>query len=219
MFSQKLVLRLLAMVMLVAFLAGCNASPTATVAPTTAPATAAPTVDQQPTFNAIKTQAVQTVVANMTQNAPTAAPATATNTAQPTATPLPTNPPATSTPTFIPWTLTPTPGPYSCSITSTSPASTTSYATNADIDGVWVVKNNGTQTWLSGETDVRYSSGTKLQKNGDILDLKNNVAPGESYTVGIDMRTPTSAGTYTTSWIIITGKTTICTLNLTVKVQ
>jgi hypothetical protein len=221
--SPKWVLRLLAVFTLVAILTGCASNTT----PTAAPTVAAPTVNPQPTFNAISTQAAQTVVANLTQNAPkaTATIAATATSAAPTATLAPTNPPATlapaatQTPTFIPWTLTPTAGAYACSVTSVTPKATDSFTTSANIDGVWVVKNTGTSKWLSAETDARYVSGTKLQKSGDIVDLTTNVAPGESYTVGLDMVTPSSTGTYTMSWALITGKVTICTLNMTVVVK
>jgi hypothetical protein len=220
--SPKLVLRLLAAITLVAILAGCSNAPTAT----TAAPTTAPTNNQQnlqPTFNAIATQAAQTVIANLTQNAPTATPVTPTNTALPSATPAPSNtplPPATQTATFVPWTLTPTPAAYACSITSVSPSANSQYTSGANFDGIWVVKNTGTQKWLSAETDARWSSGEKLQKSGDIQDLKNDVAPNESYTVSMDMvAKPTSVGTYTTTWVLITGKITICTLNITIVVK
>jgi hypothetical protein len=223
--SPKLVLRLLAAITLVAILAGCSNTPTATtVAPTTAP-TSNNQQNLQPTFNAISTQAAQTVIANLTQNAPTATPVTPTNTALPSATPVPSNtplPPAKATATFAPWTLTPTPAAYACSITSVAPVANTQLTTGANFDGIWVVKNTGTQKWLGAETDVRFSSGTNFQKGGLTgLDLKNDVAPNESYTAGMDMVVPstTGAGTYTSSWILITGKITICTLSITVVVK
>ena len=104
-------------------------------------------------------------------------------------------------------------------VTSVVPHATDSFTTNANIDGVWVIKNTGTQKWLGAETDARWSSGTKFQKNGDVVDLTADVAPNASYTVGVDMVTPGSAGTYTATWIIITGKVTICTLNITILVK
>ena len=81
---KQMVWRLLTVLVLAGLLVGCS-SPTATAAPTAAPTTAptaapttvptaAATVDLQPTFNAIKTQAAVTIIANLTQNAPSATP-------------------------------------------------------------------------------------------------------------------------------------------------
>jgi hypothetical protein len=203
-------------------LVGCS-SPTPTLAPTVV----APTVDLQPTLAAVQTQAVQTVVANLTKNAPTAVPATATlavtATTAPTATQAVTNTPvpptAAPTATYVPWTLTPTVAPYSCTLIDVLPKVSTTYAVNTNFDAQWIVKNNGTAKWLAAETDVRYSAGTKMQKLGDIQDLKNDVAPGENYTILMDMVTPATVGTYTDTFVLITGKITICTVSVTVTVK
>ena len=216
--AKQIVWRILAVIVLVGLIAGCS-SPTATV---TVPPTAAATVDLQPTFNAIKTQSAVTVIANLTKNAPTTAPATPTQTPLPTATFTPTRaplPPATATATFIPWTLTPTQMAYNCIVTDYSPKSTNSVSPSGNFDATWVVKNAGSQKWLGPETDIRYVDGTKMQKSGDILDFSKDVAPTESYTVGIDMVAPSSVGTYTAHWHIITGKNIICVLTLSVVVK
>lgn len=217
--SHSFVLRLLALTISTAILVGC-ASPTA-IAPT-----AAPTVDLQPTLNSVKTQAVQTAIVDLTKNAPTATPVTPTSTAtsQPTATNTPaftaTPVPPTKAPTatFAPWTATPTVGPRTCSVTSVTPKSTDKINVSTDFDATWVIKNIGTQTIVKSETDIKYVSGTKLQKSGDLLDMSTNVAPGDNYTIVVKMASPVDAGTYSTVWAVVLGKDTLCTLNLTVTV-
>jgi hypothetical protein len=217
--SQNLAVRFLAVVLVTALaagLAGCT-TPTATVVPT---------VDTQPTLIAVRTEAAKTVIADATKNAPpTATPVTPTSTPAATSTPLPTatlavtNTPVPSpTATFIPWTLTPTLAPYNCVVTESSPALNANYTAGANFDAKWVVKNTGTQTWLAKETDLRYSTGTKMQKTVDGLDMTTNVAPNESYTFLVDMVAPATAGTYEASWIVITGKNTICTLRVKIVV-
>lgn len=226
---KQMVWRLLVVLTLAGLLAGCS-SPTATVAPTVAPtaaATAAATVDLQPTFNAIKTQSAATIIANLTQNAPSATsvtPATATKPPLPTATPAPSSTPlpratATATAVLIPWTLVPTQAAYSCIVTDYSPKTTVSYPPSSNFDVQWVVKNTGTQRWLASETDFRYVDGEKMQKKGDIVDLKTDVAPNESYTVGIDMVAPTATGTYRITWQLTYGKVSICSMNLSVVIK
>jgi hypothetical protein len=208
----------MAVIVLAASLAACSA-PTATVAPT---------VDLQPTLNAVQTQAAQTVIANVTKNAPpTATPVTPTNTPAATSTPVPTATLAstntlvpTATITYAPWTLTPSPAPYSCAITSASPAAGASISVGGSYDGNWVIKNTGTQTWLHKETDIRFLSGTNMQKAAlTAIDMTADVTPGSSYTVLIDMLAPATASTYSATWVVITGKNTICTLTYTMIVK
>ena len=230
----QMIRRLLLVLTLAGLLAGCG-SPTATVAPTAAPTqaattvapTAAATVDLQPTFNAIKTQSAATVVAALTQNAPSATPvppATATQPPLPTATPAPSNTPlplatATAKAVLTAWTLVPTQAAYSCVVTGYSPKTSVSYPPSSNFDVQWVVKNTGTNRWLASETDFRYVDGVKMQKTGDVMDLKTDVAPNASYTLGIDMVAPTSAGTYRITWQLTYGNISICTLALDVVIK
>jgi hypothetical protein len=214
---KHMIQKTLVVLAIAAILTGCN-SPTPTP-------TAMPTVDQQPTFDALRTQAVQTAVVDMTRNAPTATPVTPTATEQPTATPAPTNTPqptAVPTATYIPWTSTPiytaTPVENACSITEVTPASSTILAKRADFDGKWIVKNIGSRTWESESVDIVYKSGTKLQKLYDAEDLQTNVPYGSSLTVIVDMTAPADAGKYSTTWAIVRGSVTICTLDLTITV-
>jgi len=216
---KQLIQKTLVVMVMAAILAGCN---TPTPTPT---ATAMPTVDQKPTLNALSTQVAQTVVADLTKNAPTATPVTPTATEQPTQTPAPTNTPqptALPTATYIKWTSTPiytnTPVANACSITEVTPLSTTTLAKKADFDGKWIVKNIGSRTWESESVDIVYKSGTKLQKLYDAEDLKVNVPYGSSLTVIVDMTAPADAGTYTTTWAIVRGSVTICTLDLKITV-
>jgi hypothetical protein len=245
---QKIILRLAAVISIVAMLTGCS---TATTAPTTVPnpqatsgqvsATATvPTVDQQATLNAVGTQVAGTLIAGLTQNAPTetpvpptATPVPATNTPQFTATPSLTNTPlATNTPvpptkaptaTFIPWTATPsrtaTLSTYNCSITSVSPAATATQKVGSDFDGNWVVKNTGSLAWVHTDVDIKYLSGTKFQPASEsLMDMKTDVASGASFTVIVDMVAPADPGTYYASWGLVQGGLVICNMNLTVVV-
>ena len=222
--SKPLAQRIFVSIVLAVLLASC--------AGTRVP-TAAPTIDQQPTFNAIQTQAVQTAVAAMTQNAPTAAPLVLTSTsapatAAPTETQAPTNTPlpptAVPTATAVPKTATPmvlitsTLSTYNCTITDVSPKPTDKIRPGGDFDGRWVVKNTGSQTWGQHEVDFRYSSGTKFQTHGDAFDLTADVTHDNSYTVIVDMLAPKDPGTYYATWQLVYGNQPICSLGLTVRV-
>jgi hypothetical protein len=219
MYSKPMVWKILSGLVLIAVLAGCGAAPTAT-----ATSTPAPTIDTKPTFDVVSTQAAQTVIANLTLTAPTATPVTPTSTPTMTNTPAPTGTPTltpTETRVFIPWTKTPTPtqAAYSCVVTEVLPSSSDAQKVDENFDGVWTVKNTGTQTWASGNTDIRYISGTRFQKNTDTVDLNQDVAPNGTYKVTIDMIAPGSDGTYNTSWGIYLEDGSVCTLNLTINVS
>lgn len=199
--------------------------------------TVAPTIDPRETFAAIQTESAQTVVADLTRNAPLVEPpqaATATlamvtaTTAPPTdtatVTPVPSFTPITptATNTRIPATLPPlatnTPVNSGCKITEQSPSFGDDFPKDADFDGRWVVKNTGKDTWAASAVDIKYISGTKFQTSVDIIDLPADVPVDGSYTVIVDMRAPGTAGRYNTSWALVQGGTTLCYLSLTINI-
>ena len=222
MFGKHLAYKALAVLAIASILSGCGG----VVAPEEVP-----TVDSQATFAVIQTQAVQTVVAGLTLNAPTATPVTPTNTPAPTDTPaptatatlaLPTNTPVPPTATFIPWTLTPSNTPtssYKCTISEQSPAYGATFKPKDSFDGRWVVKNTSSDTWAAANTDIAYVSGTKFQENTDVVDLSADVAKDGSTTIIVDMVAPKDNGTYSTAWAVRSGSTTVCMLYLTIKVE
>lgn len=219
-------------VILTAVLMGCTTQ-TVTVIPTTPPQA---TIDPKPTFNAIQTQAAQTVIANLTKNAPSATPVKPTNTVAPSATSAPTNTPTvaptatlaatvapTSTPTLAVklWTLTPTLSTYNCANLSQAPLKTDVMAPYADFDGVWVVQNTGSEIWNNTDLVILYLSGARLQKRADVnnVPFTVSVSHGEQYTVRVDMKAPAVPGVYNTLWAITKGSRAICNLSLTITVK
>ena len=199
-------------------LTACSPAPTA--APT---ATPIPTIDPRPTFNAIATQAVQTMIANLTMSAPTVTPVPPTATPTNTATPAPSatvGPTETPTHVFIAWTKTPTtvPPEYTCSITAVTPKSSDKITVNEAFDASWSIKNTGKQTWYKDNSDVKFLDGTKLQKGGNMVDLKSDVAPNGTTTVVIDMVAPSGDGTFTTTWGLYMSADSVCNLTLTINV-
>jgi len=230
----------MAVVVMTAFLMGCTTQ-TVTVIPTTPPQA---TSDPQPTFNAVQTQAAQTVIANLTKNAPTATPVKLTNTVAPSATSAPTSTPtsaptstptvaltatlaATVAPTLTPTqavklsTLTPTLSTYNCANLSQAPLNTDVMPPYADFDGVWVVQNTGSQLWTNADLDILYLSGTRLQKRADVNEVPFtvSVSHNEQYTVRVDMKAPAVPGVYNTMWAIMKGSRAICNLGLTITVK
>jgi hypothetical protein len=182
------------------------------------------------TVVAVKTEAAESVIMELTANAPLATPTSMpspTETALPPTeepTPLPPLPTATFVPvlptaTFIPLpTFTPTPAAYSCTIVSQSPASGASLKVREDFDLAVKLKNTGTKDWELQIADFFYVSGTKFQTRFDVIDLPEAVLPGKEITLIIDMLTPDTAGTYTAVWAVGEGSTRYCTINMSIKV-
>jgi hypothetical protein len=191
-----------------------------------------PTPDQQAveqTVQVVKTQAAETVIAELTVNAPlpteTVPPSPTSPPPTDDPTPLPPLPTATTAPvilptaTFVPLpTQTATPSALACSVISQSPASGATIKVKDDFDLVVKVKNTGTKDWDQHVVDFFYLSGTKLQKFVDIIDMPEPVLSGKEITLIIDMMAPDKEGTYTASWAVGEGATRYCTVNINLKV-
>ena len=229
--SKPMGLKILSMIVILSvFMAGCS-TVTPTAAPTSVPPTPAPTIDLAPTLSLLKTQAVQTFAANLTQSAP---PATL---VPPPATPAPTNPPVAPTPaptntaaapvvlptsTKAPVLFTPQPSPtlstYNCNVFFVSPKPSDTILYNINFVGTWRVENTGTQEWPGTETYIKYVFGTKFQTGADSYNIERSVGATGTYTVNINMHTPKLAGPYYAQWVIQVGSIVACTLNLTLHV-
>jgi hypothetical protein len=196
---------------------------------------AVPTQDVAQTLDAARTQAAQTVLAEIASR-PSETPLPATATLAPTATELPsatlaptlppTNtlpppPPATATlrpatPTITP---TSTPSDYNCTITFSSPATGAQFAKRDEFDAKWTIKNTGTQTWKAADMDFKYLSGDKIHKYNDVYDLSKDVATGESIDYIVDMVAPDSTGAFRETWGLVMNTRTVCGLNVSVVVK
>jgi hypothetical protein len=193
----------------------------------------APTQDISQTLAAARTEAAQTVAAELASQPTATAPTIATATLAPTATELPA---ATQAPSFTPAdTLAPTPAAtntrapvsnataipadYQCSVSDVSPAFLAEFAPRGEMDGKWTVKNTGKQSWGSVDVDVAHISGTNMAQYDDTYNLSKSVAPGESITIVVDLLAPADTGTFKTTWGLVRGTSTFCTLNLTIVVK
>lgn len=63
----------------------------------------------------------------------------------------------------------------------------------------WRLENNGTCAWTT-DYSVSFLSGDPL--SGEVVDISEQVQPGETYDLSIDMKAPFEAGTYTGTWTI-----------------
>lgn len=195
---------------------------------------AVPTVDPialQATVDAAVANAMQTEAFKLTSTA-AAMPTntfTFTPTSEPKATSTPTKAPTatakvlapTATKTRIPSTQKPsataTSAAYGCTLISTTPASATKININTDFDAVWNVKNTGTKAWEVGYVDLVYLSDTKMQTMGDVYDVKTAVAPGGELALTVDMKTPSTAGKYTVTFVLKMEGSVMCTLPVKIE--
>jgi hypothetical protein len=67
-------------------------------------------------------------------------------------------------------------------------------------DAVWTLKNVGKKSWTN-DYYLQYFNGTELHYNGSKRFVSGEVAPGEQTSFTVDMKAPSSPGTYTTSWV------------------
>lgn len=218
-------------------LVGCNMP-----AASQATATADPAI-MAATISAAQTEAVQTVYAQLTQSAaltpsvtptvpstatplPTIAPLPAIATQQPQApaAPAASNPPSGGNvpvqpaPTAAP-TITSTPSAYQCSITSLSPSAGATYDEGEDFDLNVTIKNTGTETWSGDNMDFDYISGAEFQEDADAVDMPNDVKPGDSVDLTVDMAASEDPGDYTAVWGLVYSGTAFCNVTLSITIE
>jgi hypothetical protein len=107
---------------------------------------------------------------------------------------------------------------FACQVSKVSPANGTSFDPRDDFDAFWTVKNIGQKNWDRNNIDYAYSSGAKIHKVSG-YDMSTDVKVGETINLGVDMRAPKDAGTYTTTWTMRNGNNNFCTLTLTIVVR
>jgi hypothetical protein len=88
-----------------------------------------------------------------------------------------------------------------------------------EFDAVWVIKNTSYYSWAASAVDYQYESGAALQKYYALYDLTKTVAPDHQVTIRVDMVAPKYAGSYTTTWSLRQGSTTLCRMPITITVK
>lgn len=183
------------------------------------------------TPNLIMTGLVQTLTAAPTFTSTASKTPTITRTPFPSITPIPSFSPipsltAVPSPAAIgsgtPTTPEATPaGDYACEITSKSPDNWKVFPPRHDFDGNWKIKNTGSKFWRAGgAVVVTYIDGAKLQKNKSMksFNLSNDVKPGDSMTVIIDMVAPSIEGAYTSNWGLMINSTKVVFCKLITRI-
>jgi hypothetical protein len=114
----------------------------------------------------------------------------------------------TSTPTVAPT--------YACKVTLVSP--TAAVKKGEDFDAAWELKNTSSVNWEMNGVDLKFVSGANLHEKS-IYDMKKTVKPGETIKVIVDMRAPSSTGTYKESWALVQSGKTLCAMDVSMTVK
>ncbi len=177
-----------------------------------------------PNAEAVYTQAAATVQAGLTQTAALLPTNTATSTPLPTNTVVPTQavtPTSAVSPTN---TLAPTsPRPSTADKAawiSQNPADGTVVTPGQNFPMTWTVKNMGTTTWNTNYQLRYYLSEAVLRFGAADIKFPKEVKPGESVDLIVNMKAPSSAGDYTTIWVLTNDQgINFYTITLTIKVS
>ena len=229
MFRLTKIMQIVSAMLLLNLLAACSlVTNTPAAVPTQDPAIV------ETSLAVAKTQAVETVIAKLTNEAPVA-----TNTSAPTETSAPTNtlaptsteiPTATMAPTFTPTatkviivntstpTATSTPKTITCTLTESAPANGADFKPNAPFDAAWTIKNSGSTTWASTDVDIRYLNGQKMHEGADLRDLGADVAVNGTFKLIFDMVAPAVTGRYTETWVLTQSGVNLCVMTVTIDV-
>jgi hypothetical protein len=152
---------------------------------------------------------------------------TPTNTPTPTRTPAPPTETPTPTVTFIfvfktPTTYYPprtatTETDFACQFVSQKPSNGTTYKPLTDFDWKWKITNTGYKEWDSGSIDYVYVRGDKFSKENG-YDFPEDVKPGKSVELVVDMTAPKTQDSYTTTWALRVNKSYFCYVSLNIVV-
>lgn len=169
--------------------------------------TSAPTTD----LNSLRTEVAATVFAQVTQDLALTPSATVPPT--PTATL-----PPTSTPTLAPTTLPTEATGATATLTSSTPvidtankaewvsqsvADNTTFAPGETFSMTWRIKNVGTTTWTA-QYMLRFYSGDAFGVPKEVP-LNREVLPGDIVDITLQMKAPTTPGTYSSVWVMATS--------------
>jgi hypothetical protein len=164
---------------------------------------AAPTPTVDP--NLLYTSAAQTVIAQLTQNAPppTATPApTNTKAALPTLAAMPTLAPLTTLAPLKTATLALGPTDDKCQYITQTPADYTNVKAGSTFNITWRIKNTGTTTWGTGYVYRFYAAVNKLKLSANGYDLTSTVLPNGEIELKATATASSTVGQYDANWVL-----------------
>lgn len=106
-----------------------------------------------------------------------------------------------------------------CTIVYQNPPDDSVMTGGDDFDMRWTIKNTSSDSWRADSVDLRFMSGTDMHFGDDVRDISYDVSSGGSIDILIDMEAPSTRGTYTSNWALMSGSKTACRFYVTIKVQ
>jgi hypothetical protein len=108
---------------------------------------------------------------------------------------------------------------YGCDVNSKSPKDFTEYPPEFEFDASWVVENTGVNTWETDTHDFQFIEGDKLHKYNDIIDIHEDVEPGEATEFSLDLIAPLEKGKYSAIWgVVDSSDRIVCTVAVFINV-
>ncbi len=104
---------------------------------------------------------------------------------------------------------------YNAALVSASVADGTKLDPNESFTLTWVIKNTGSCEW-NGNFKINFISGDML--GSDTTKIRQNVSPGSSAEISLDMVAPGSSGSVTSSWQLATDDGTLFGPTFVIKI-
>ncbi len=124
--------------------------------------------------------------------------------------------PLSPEPTYTPWAVN---SEYDCQAELISPDPVEPLSPDSLFETHWQLTNTGTRPWDHNSIDFIYMDGARLHTGGDIIDLTENINPGETYHLYIPMQSPPQTGYFQAAWVLKRGNLYFCSLNLSLQVK
>jgi uncharacterized protein YraI len=109
-----------------------------------------------------------------------------------------------------------------CSVVSQTPSDGSVFAPGASFDTTWVLQNNGSDRWDSGEYDIAFVGAVNnvwMHQGADRYDLTSTVEAGWTYNFTVPMIAPYDPGLYGEMWQVVLGNQTVCQFYVYIEVQ
>jgi uncharacterized protein YraI len=113
-------------------------------------------------------------------------------------------------------------GGTGCGVVSQTPADATVFAAGTAFDTTWVLQNNGSDRWDSGEYDLAFvgaAANIPLHQGADRYDMTSTVEPGWTYNFSVPMIAPFDPGVYGELWQVVLGNQTVCEFYVYIEVR
>jgi hypothetical protein len=104
-----------------------------------------------------------------------------------------------------------------CRVISQSPQDNLTLDRNYDFVMNWTIQNTSNETWQAAAVDLRFVTGERMHYGPDAYDLTQDVPPQGTLNVVVNMRMPSSSGTFVSNWGLYDGVRSVCRFYVQLK--